>query len=55
MWRFETDLFSFPHVTDVAAYAQSVLFVTTAVVAATLFVRRGIDRLDLVAVLKSRE
>ena len=55
MWRFETDLFSFPQVTDVAAYAQSVLYVTTAVAAATLFVRRGVDRLDLVAVLKSRE
>ena len=55
MWRFETDLFSFPHVSDPAAYAQSVLYVVTAVSAATLFVRRGIDRLDLVAVLKSRE
>ncbi len=55
MWRFETDLFSFPHVTDLAAYAQSALYVTFAVAAATLFVRRGIDRLDLVAVLKSRE
>ncbi len=55
MEQFETDLFSFPFVFDVATYARSALFVVAAVVIAALWVRRDVDRLDLVGVLKSRE
>jgi putative ABC transport system permease protein len=53
--QFETEIFSFPFVLDVPTYARSALFVVGAVVAAALWVRRDVDRLDLVAVLKSRE
>jgi putative ABC transport system permease protein len=55
MSQFQTDLFTFPYVTNAAAYAKPALFVTMAVLVATLLVRRGIDRLDLVGVLKSRD
>jgi putative ABC transport system permease protein len=55
MSKFETDLFTFPYVTNAAAYARPALFVTFAVLVATLLVRRGVDRLDLVGVLKSRD
>ena len=55
MSQFQTDLFTFPYVTNSAAYARSALFVVCAVIGAALAVRRGVDRLDLVAVLKSRE
>lgn len=55
MAQFETDLFTFPYVTDSAAYGRSALFVAGAVMGAALAVRRGVDRLDLVSVLKSRE
>jgi len=55
MSQFETDLFTFPYVTNAAAYARPALFVTAAVLVATLLVRRGVDRLDLVGVLKSRD
>jgi hypothetical protein len=39
----------------VPTYARSALFVVAAVAIAALWVRRDVDRLDLVAVLKSRE
>lgn len=55
MSQFATELFSFPHVLSPAAYGQSVAFVAAAVIVAALFVRRGIDRLDMVGVLKSRD
>jgi len=55
MSQFATELFTFPYVTNAGAYARPALFVTAAVVIATLLVRRGVDRLDLVGVLKSRD
>lgn len=55
MEQFETELFSFPFIFDVPTYARAALFVIAAVIAAALWVRRDVDRLDLVAVLKSRE
>jgi putative ABC transport system permease protein len=55
MSQFQTDLFVFPYVTSAAAYGRSALFVACAVIGAVLAVRRGVDRLDLVGVLKSRE
>jgi putative ABC transport system permease protein len=55
MSQFQTDLFTFPYVTGAIAYAKPALFVVVAVMGATLLVRRGVDRLDLVGVLKSRD
>lgn len=55
MSQFQTDLFTFPYVTSTMAYAKPALFVAAAVMVATLLVRRGVDRLDLVGVLKSRD
>lgn len=55
MSQFQTDLFTFPYVSDSAAYGRSALFVAAAVIGAALAVRRAVDRLDLVGVLKSRE
>ncbi len=55
MSQFQTDLFTFPYVTSALAYARPALFVAAAVMTATLLVRRGVDRLDLVGVLKSRD
>lgn len=55
MSQFTTELFTFPYVTNAAIYGKSTLFIIAAVIAATLVVRRGVDRLDLVGVLKSRD
>jgi putative ABC transport system permease protein len=55
MSQFQTDLFTFPYITESAAYGRSALFVACAVIGAVLAVRRGVDSLDLVSVLKSRE
>lgn len=55
MSQFQTDLFTFPYVTQAGAYGRSALFVACAVIGAVIAVRRGVDRLDLVSVLKSRE
>ena len=55
MSQFQTDMFTFPYVTNTAAYAGPALFVAAAVMIATLLVRRGVDKLDLVGVLKSRD
>lgn len=55
MSQFQTDLFTFPYVTEAGAYGRSALFVAFAVIGAVFAVRRGVDTLDLVSVLKSRE
>src|SRR5690606_33552117 len=55
MSQFQTDMFTFPYVTSAEAYARPALFVAVAVMGAALFVRRGVDRLDMVGVLKSRD
>ena len=55
MHQFETDLFSFPLIFDRGAYAQSTLFVTVAVLLATVWARRDMDKIQLVAALKSHE
>jgi putative ABC transport system permease protein len=55
MSQFQTELFAFPYVTNSIPYGRSVLFVVCAVVGAALAVRRGVDRLDMVSVLKSRD
>ncbi len=55
MSQFATELFTLPYVTNAAVYGKSCLFVAAAVLGAALFVRSGVDRLDLVGVLKSRD
>lgn len=52
---FETELFRFPVVIDRSTYGFSALVVAGAAMATGLVVRSRIDRLDLVAVLKTRE
>lgn len=44
-----------PHVVEPAPYAFSVAVFAIATLASALVVRRGVDRLDLVGVLKTRE
>jgi len=52
---FETDLFSIPPVIAPRSYAIAALVVVAAALARAWIVRRRIDRLDLVGVLKTRE
>lgn len=51
----ETELYRIPLVLNSSTYVYAGLVVSAAAVGSALFVRRGIDRLDLVSVLKSRE
>jgi len=55
MHQFETDLFSFPLIFDQGTYAQSAIFITLAVLLATYWARRYMDRMHLVSALKSHE
>jgi putative ABC transport system permease protein len=58
MWLmalFETDMYSFPFVFNPGGYAFAVWFSLVCVLAAAMLVRRGVDRLDLVGVLKARD
>lgn len=50
-----SDLFRFPVVVTPATYVFAVVVFSAAVLGAALVVRRRLDRLDLVAVLKARE
>lgn len=52
---FSSDLYSLPFVMNPATYARSSLVVLSASAFSALIVRRRIDRLDLVAVMKTRE
>jgi putative ABC transport system permease protein len=44
-----------PHVVSLSTYAFAVVVFGVAAIASALVVRRGLDRLDLVGVLKARE
>jgi putative ABC transport system permease protein len=55
MQLFETDMYSFPFVFNPGGYAFAIVFTLTCVAAAAIIVRTGIDRLDMVGVLKSRD
>jgi putative ABC transport system permease protein len=58
MWLmrlFETDMYAFPYVYNPPGYAFAVAFTLACVLAAALVVRAGVDRLDMVAVLKARD
>jgi putative ABC transport system permease protein len=52
---FETELYRFPLIIDSSTYGFAAATVLVAAVVSGLIVRRRLDRLDLVAVLKSRE
>src|SRR5690606_30996675 len=52
---FQTDLYRIPLVVAPAGFAFAALVVLAATAASALLVRRRLDHLDLVAVLKSRE
>jgi putative ABC transport system permease protein len=51
----ETDLFRFPFVLSASTYAFAATVVLVASAISALLVRRKLDRLDLVAVLKTKE
>jgi putative ABC transport system permease protein len=58
MWLmrlFETDMYAFPYVFNPPGYAYAVSFTLACVMAAALLVRRSVDRLDMVGVLKARD
>lgn len=52
---FDTELFRIPLIINTSTYGYAALVVVIAAVGSGLLVRRRIDRLDLVAVLKTRE
>ena len=52
---FESELYRVPFVIERATYAQSALVIMGAVVASMLIVRRRVNNLDLIEVLKTRE
>ncbi|MEZ4416633.1 MAG: ABC transporter permease [Gemmatimonadota bacterium] len=55
MERFDSDLFSLPVVVARGTYAQAIGIVLLAAVLSGLLVRRRLNRIDLIAVLKTRE
>lgn len=54
-WGFSTDTITIPLVVRPPTYGYAALVVAGAALASALLVRRRIDRLDLVAVMKTRE
>lgn len=52
---FESDLFRVPLIVNPATFATASLIVVAAAIVSALIVRRRVDRLDLVRVLKTRE
>jgi putative ABC transport system permease protein len=52
--NMESELFQLPLVVHPASYARAALVVGVAAVAAGLLVRRRLDRLDMIEVLKTR-
>jgi putative ABC transport system permease protein len=54
-WGFSTDTITIPLVVRPTTYGYAALVVAGAALASALLVRRRIDRLDLVAVMKTRE
>ncbi|MDT8342055.1 MAG: ABC transporter permease [Longimicrobiales bacterium] len=55
MRRFESDLFRLPVVAEPATYLQAVGLVLASAALSAYLVRRRLDRIDLIAVLKTRE
>ena len=54
-YYFELELFRFPLVIERATYALAASVVLMAAVVSGMLVRRRLDHLDLIAVLKARE
>jgi len=52
---FSTENFAFPFVFNPRGYAFAIAFTLGCVIAAALIVRRSVDRLDMVGVLKARD
>jgi putative ABC transport system permease protein len=52
---FETELYRIPMIIEHATYGFSIVVVTLAAIGSGALVRRRVDRLDLIAVLKTRE
>jgi putative ABC transport system permease protein len=52
---FSSDLYAIPLVLEPAIFAQASLLVLATSLVSVLLVRRRIDRMDLVAVMKTRE
>lgn len=55
MRLFQTDMYAFPFVFNPGGYAFAVAFTLLCVLAAALVVRTGVDRLDMIGVLKARD
>jgi putative ABC transport system permease protein len=55
MRLFETDMYAFPYVFEPGGYGLAVGFSLACVLIAALVVRGGVDRLDMVGVLKARD
>lgn len=55
MSAFETELFRVPFIIEASTYGMSVLIALAATMVSVALVRRRLDRLDLIAVLKTRE
>jgi putative ABC transport system permease protein len=52
---FDTELFRVPLVVDPSTYGSAVLIALAATAVSALIVRRRVDRLNLINVLKTRE
>jgi putative ABC transport system permease protein len=55
VWTFDTELYRIPLVVERSTYGVAMLAVVVAAIASGLVVRRRVDHLDLIAVLKTRE
>lgn len=55
MRLFETDMYAFPFVFNPPGYAFAVAFTLLCVLSASSIVRTGVDRLDMIGVLKARD
>ncbi|MBN8606080.1 MAG: FtsX-like permease family protein [Caulobacterales bacterium] len=55
MQLFQTDMYAFPFVFNPSGYAFAIAFTLACVAAAAFVVRRGVDKLDMIGVLKARD
>ncbi|MBX3511280.1 MAG: FtsX-like permease family protein [Hyphomonadaceae bacterium] len=55
MQLFQTDMYAFPFVFSPGGYAFAIAFTLACVTAASLLVRTGVDKLDMIGVLKARD
>lgn len=55
MQLFQTDMYAFPFVFNPSGYAFAIAFTLACVAAAAFVVRTGIDKLDMIGVLKARD